>query len=223
MVLPSGANLESGTLDVHLVIGSSEDKLTIAGPINLANGKLEGFNLKSKLGTLGSLAGIGGSESETEIQSLSADVQMDPSGTRTQNVNIVVPAIGAITGESKLSPSGQIDCKMVAKLSAAGSNPVGAMTSVMTSFGNGGKREGGGIPFRIQGTTSSPLFLPDLAGMAGNFGKGAVTAPVDAAGKVPGLVGGLLGKKRRQNSRTSLTLLSKQPDCSEARRTAARR
>ena len=194
--LPPGARLESGTLEANLAISGPENKLAIAGPIDLENGKIAGFNLKSKLGTLGSFAGIGGrSESDTEIQTFSADVQMDPSGTQVQNLNIVVPSIGTITGKGTLSPTGQLDCKMLAKISGAGKNPVGAMTSMVGSFGSGGKLEGGGIPFKIGGTTSSPTFLPDVAGMAGNFGKGAVNAPVDAA-KVPTkLIGKMFGKK----------------------------
>jgi AsmA protein len=192
--LPPGAALSSGTLEANLAISGPVDKLTITGPINLADAKLTGFNLKSKLGTLGSFAGFGNAlGSDTEIQALSADLQIDPASTRAQNLNIVVPSIGTITGEANLSPGGKLDCKMLAKPSGA----AGKMTSELASFGNGGKSQSGGIPFMIQGTTSDPIFLPDVVGMAGNFGKGAVKAPVNAVTDASGIIGGLLGKKKK--------------------------
>jgi AsmA protein len=196
--LPPGSAFQSGTLDVNLVITGPIDKLTITGPISLSNAKLAGYNLKSKLGALGSFAGIGGTnEPDTDIQTLAADMQMDPSGTQAQNLTIVVPSIGTITGKGSLDSGGHLDCRMLAKLVGVDKNPVGAMTSVVTSFGSGGKMEGGGIPFLIQGTTSDPIFLPDVAGMAGNLGKGAVRAPASAVGAATGAIGGLFGKKKK--------------------------
>jgi AsmA protein len=192
--LPPGAALQSGTLDADLAISGQVDKLTITGPINLANAKLTGFDLKSKLGALGSFAGLPKAlGSDTEIQTLSTDVHMDSTGTHAQNLKIVIPSIGTVTGDGNLSSTGQLDCKMSANLPGA----AGAMTSALTTFGNSMKSQGGGIPFKIEGTTSNPIFLPDVAGMAGNFGKGAVKAPENAVGAATSVLGGLLGKKKK--------------------------
>lgn len=192
--LPSGATLKSGALDVNLSASGPVDKLTITGPINLAGAKLTGFDLKSKLGALGSFAGLTkGIAADTEIQTLSTDVHMDPAGTHAQNLNIVVLSIGTITGDGNLSSTGQLDCKMNAKLSGA----MGAMTSALTSFASGAKSQNGGIPFKIQGTTSNPIFLPDLAAMAGGLGKDSANSPVSAASQASGIIGGLLGKKKK--------------------------
>ena len=59
VTLPSGASLKTGTLDTTLAISGPVDKLTITGPVNLANAQLAGFNLKSKLGALGTAFRLG--------------------------------------------------------------------------------------------------------------------------------------------------------------------
>ncbi|HKV03716.1 MAG TPA: AsmA family protein [Candidatus Acidoferrales bacterium] len=197
ITLPSGASLESGGLDLNLSLSGPVDKLVIAGPVNLSNGKLKNFSLKSKLGALSSFAGLGGGGggSDTDLQTLSADLHVDPSGTQASNLNIVAPAIGTITGNGNVSATGQLNCKMVAKL-AAGS-AVGSMTSALSSFtGGGNSSSGGGIPFTITGTTSSPVFLPDLKGMAGSMVKGMGTNSGSAASAAQGILGGLFGKKK---------------------------
>jgi AsmA protein len=194
--LPSGAKLESGSLDLNLELSGPVDKLVITGPVNLSNGKIAGYNLRSKLGALSSFPGLGGANggggSNTEIQTLHADLHVEPTGTQATNLNIVVPSIGTVTGTANVSPSGQLNCKMSAKLAGA----MGAMTSVM-SLGGAKNSKGGGIPFTITGTTKDPVFLPDVAGMAGNMAKGVSAAPADAAKSATGALGGLFGKKKQ--------------------------
>jgi AsmA protein len=191
ITLPPGASLKSGNLEMNLALDGPVDKLVITGPVKLTDGKMGGFNLRSKLGALssfGGLGGKGGESSDTEIQMLSADLRVDPANTQATNLDIVVPSIGTVTGTADVSASGQLNCKMSAKLAGA----MGAMTSVM-SMGN---KNSQGIPFTITGTTSNPIFLPDVAGMAGNMAKGAVAAPEGAAKAATGALGGLFGKKK---------------------------
>lgn len=199
VTLPSGASLQSGTLDATLAMSGPVDKLVITGPVNLSNGKLAGFNLKSKLGALGPFAALGGggNSSDTTIQTLSANLRVDPAGTQAQNLNLVVPSIGTITGNGNVSSTGQLDCKMVAKL--GGNNLAGAaMNTALSSLGGfgggalGGGGQGGGIPFKITGTTSAPVFTPDLAGMT----KGIATQQTNPANAASGILGGLLKKKK---------------------------
>ncbi|MGA8013676.1 MAG: AsmA family protein [Candidatus Acidiferrales bacterium] len=198
ITLPSGAKLNSGSLNLNLAISGPVDKLVITGPVNLSNGKLAGFNLKSKLGALSSFAGLGGGGgggSDTEIQTFSADLRVDPTETRTDNMNIVVPSIGTVTGNGTVSAAGQLNFKMSAKLAGA----MGAMTSMtsMLPMGGGKNSQGGSIPFTITGTTSNPIFLPDVAGMAGNMAKGVVSTPSGAAEAATSAFGGLFGKKKK--------------------------
>ena len=191
ITLPSGASLQGGALDVNLSIDGPVDKLVIAGPVNLSNAKLAGFNLKSKLGALSSFTGLGGGGgSDTDIQTLSGNLRVDPAGTHVDNLNVVAPSIGTITGNANINPTGQLNCKMAAKL-AASTSPAGAVTSALSSFtGRAAAAQGGSIPFTVTGTTSNPVFLPDIAGMAGGMVKGAAgssTSPADAASGILGL------------------------------------
>jgi AsmA protein len=195
VTLPSGATLTSGALNQSLTITGPVDKLVVAGPVDLSNGKLSGFNLKSKLGALSSFPGLGGGGggSDTEIQKLSATIHFDPSGTQADNLIVIIPSIGTVTGTAHVSASGQLNCKMSAKLAGG----VGVMTSALTSFGGGKNSQG--VPFTVTGTTSNPIFLPDLKGMAGNMAKGlggdATGAASGATGAAKSL-GGLFGKKK---------------------------
>jgi len=196
VTLPPGASLQSGTLETNLAISGPVNRLVITGPVNLSNAKLAGFSFGSKLGALSSIPGLGSvsKSSDTEIQTLSTNLRMDADGIHAQNVNVVAPSIGTVTGDANVSATGQLNCKMNVKLTGGG----GAGT-VVTKLGSGGGQNG--IPIRIEGTTSNPIFIPDVAGMAGSMAKGTVgdVAGAGAAGgKAVGAVGGLFGKKKNQ-------------------------
>ena len=197
VVLPSGSQLKGGTLSADLSIVGPIDKLVITGPVKLADTKLSGFDLGSKLGALSAFAGKAVSNPDTSIQNFSTNARVAPEGTRADNLNLTVPAIGVITGAGTVSPSGALAFKMLANLHggmAGGLAQVAGMSS--------GK---GGIPFSIAGTTSKPEFVPDIKGMASGIAGNALQGVMNG-GKVPGAktgsamdaLGGLLGKKKPQ-------------------------
>lgn len=214
VTIPPGSSLEAGSLDVNFTISGPADKLTIVGPVNLSNGKIGGFSVKSKLGPLASLTGMGGGGgNDTEIQSLKTDLRQDPTGTHAQNLNVVIVGVGTVTGDANVSPSGELNCKMVAYLSGAGGAVLGAPGKLVGGAGGalgaltgGGKSQssgsgsGGGIPFTVTGTTSNPVVVPNAGAVAGaaagGLAKGAVAAPTGAAGAVTGGIGGLFGHKK---------------------------
>jgi AsmA protein len=194
--LPSGASLQSGTLDTTLSISGPVDKLVIAGPVSMANAKMAGFSLNGALGALSSFTGLGSKGgSDTEIQTLKADMRVDPSGQHAKNIDVVVPSIGTVTGNGDADAAGNLNCKMMASLSGVGS----AITDVLA----GGKSKG--VPFTVKGTTSHPEFVPDVTGMAKGFltgaagnGVGGATDTGKAAGAAASALGGLFGKKKTQ-------------------------
>lgn len=193
IVLPSGSQLKGGTLSTTLDITGPMDKMIITGPVRLANTSLAGFDLGSKLGALSAFAGKAVSKPDTSIRNFSLNARVAPEGTKADNINLDVPAIGVITGAGTVSPAGALAFKMLANLSGG---VAGGITRV-ASMGAGT----GGIPFSIQGTTANPSFVPDMAGVAGSLATGAVQGVV--SGKVPGAgsatsaLGGLLGKKKK--------------------------
>ncbi len=115
LTLPSGASLKQGTLNANLAINGPVDKLVITGPVNLSNAKLTGFDLGSKMGSLGALAGVS-KVGDTDIQTFSSDMRVAPEGIRSDNLNVVVPSIGAMTGNGTISPDHKLDFKMIAHL-----------------------------------------------------------------------------------------------------------
>ncbi|MFY9803108.1 MAG: AsmA family protein [Candidatus Acidiferrales bacterium] len=206
VVLPPGSKLQGGTLTANLTITGPVDKPVIVGPVNLSNAKLAGFSLKSKLGALSSFTGLGGGGggggSDTDIQTLSANVRNDPSGTKIDNLNLVVPSIGTVTGNGTVSAAGQLDFKLAAKLAGgvgAGMTEVAGGATALLGGGKGNS-SGGGIPFIVRGTTSNPQVIPDVGGVAGSLVKGGMAGVGDAGkpvGAAAGAVGGLFGKKKK--------------------------
>jgi AsmA protein len=202
IVLPSGSKLQGGTLSVNVGISGPVDKLVIVGPIRLAQTKLAGFNLSSKMSAISALSGSQ-SGSDTSIQNLSTDARVAPEGVRTQNINLTIPALGTVTGNGTISPAGALDYKMNASLSGG---VVTGLTQLAGIGGSGGK--GSGIPFFIQGTTSDPKFMPDVKGMVGGQLKGGLGGALgglvggkNSSGSSPSPVdalGGLFGKKKKQ-------------------------
>jgi AsmA protein len=197
VVLPSGSSLKGGTLSSTLTITGPTEKLIITGPIRLADTKLAGFNLGSKLSSISKLTGGTQTGSDTAIQNLSMDARVAPEGIRTDNVSLVVPALGNIAGNGTVSPAGVLNYKMNANLSGGAGSAVSGLSQLAGIGGGGGGGKGGGIPFFIQGTTSDPKFVPDVQGMLGSqFKQGLPTKNPGANTAVDALTG-LFGKKKK--------------------------
>jgi AsmA protein len=197
VTLPSGASLKEGTMNVDLAIIGPIDKLVTTGPVKLSNGKVAGFDLGAKMGVLSSFAGIA-KGSDTVIETFSSDLHVAPQGIRSDNLNLVVPAIGSMTGSGTIGADKALNFLMVAHLGAS-NNPVGKIAS-LTSVGGGQKGTGGGIPFKIQGTTSKPEFIPEVGAMAGSIANGAVGNVPASRQDIQNLgkqLGGLFGKKKQ--------------------------
>ena len=194
VVLPSGAGLQGGTADANLAIEGAVEQLVTTGDLKVSNAHLTGFDLASKMSVLSALTGLKGG-SDTVIQTLSSDLRISPEGILTNNLKLVVPAIGTMTGRGTIGANNALDFHMVATLANPGQgNMLGQMASGIPIFGQNAK---GAIPFMIQGTTSSPVFVPDVAGMVSSS---LVTSlqPQQQPGQqgLSGMLGGLLEKKK---------------------------
>lgn len=189
VVLPSGSSLKGGTLSADFTIVGPVERLVINGPVKLVNTKLAGFDMGSKLSAISSLGGAK-TGSDTTIQNFSSEVHVSPGGIQTQNVNLVIPSIGTVTGNGTISPQNALDYKMSASLS-------GGLGGGLTAMA-GGK---GGVPFFIQGTASDPKFVPDVKGMLGNQLSNRLGGQIPGGKSTQGLtdaVTGLFGKKKKQ-------------------------
>jgi AsmA protein len=193
VVLPSGSQLKGGTLSAELAITGPLDKAVITGPVRLTNTQLANFNLGSQLGALSGFAGKAVSNPDTSIENASLVARVGPEGTKADNINLNVPAIGVITGGGTVSPTGELAFTMLANLHGG---VVGGLSKVA-----GATSGQSGIPFAIEGTTSNPKFVPEVGGSIAGLAKGELANV--AKGQVPGTknltkgLGGVLGKKKQ--------------------------
>jgi AsmA protein len=147
VILPPKATLKDGTLATTMTIDGPVNKLVTIGNIKLENSTLANFDLASKLTAVSALTGKK-TGNDTAIQNFSSDINVSPEGTKADNINLNVPAIGVLTGAGTVSPANQIAFKMNADVA------------------------GVGIPFSVAGTTSNPKFVPDMKGIAAGLLKG---------------------------------------------------
>ena len=91
----------------------------------MSNATLANFNLGSKLSAISALTGKQ-TGSDMTIENLSSDVRYAPDGTRLDKINVVIPALGTVTGAGTVSPNNELNFKMLANLAGIG----GGLTKV---------------------------------------------------------------------------------------------
>lgn len=155
VVLPAGASLKGGTVNMDMTAEGPLDRLVITGPLNVSGTRLSGFDLSSKLGAIAAFTGMKPS-SDTLIQTLSSGLRVAPEGIRADNIVLDVPAIGSLTGNGVIGANNSLDFKMLLKLASGSGSLLGQLTSVSAAVQNKG------LPFLVQGTTANPRFLPAL-------------------------------------------------------------
>jgi AsmA protein len=182
--LPSGSKLEGGTSTAALTIAGPATALVIAGPVSLHDSRLTGFDLGAKMAPIEKLAGIQ-SGPNTVIQVFSTNLRIAPEGTSLQDIHLVLPSTGELTGAGTVSRNQALDFKMRAIVRAGGLVSTAAST---------------GIPFFIRGTASNPQFQPDVAQLAQDEINqrlhGLKVGGVDAGEAAGGILQGLFGKKK---------------------------
>ncbi|MBV9626034.1 MAG: AsmA family protein [Acidobacteria bacterium] len=191
VTLPRGSSLQGGTLSADLSINGPVNQMLIDGPVKLADTKLAGFDIGSKLAAISALGGAK-SGPDTTIQNFSSNVRYSPSGIQTSNVNLVIPALGTLSGNGSVSPQNTLDYKMTATLNGS---VVGGLSKMAGLGGNGAS-----IPFFIQGNASDPKFVPDVKGVLSGQLKQRLGAQVPGGQNGQGVVDaitGLLGKKKQ--------------------------
>jgi AsmA protein len=178
VVLPAGTSLQGGTASAEFSMNGPADRLVTAGSLSVNNTRLAGFDLSKKMSTIEKLAGIKAGP-DTEIQTLSASVRSSPEGVDAQDMKLVVPAIGELTGAGSVNPANELNFKMSAMVHTSG---------LLAAVGNQP------IPFTVGGTCAEPVFKPDLKAIVGQEVKGLEHGIGKAAG---GLVSDFLkGKKK---------------------------
>jgi AsmA protein len=171
VTLPSGSRLSGGTLTANLTITGPANAVVIAGPIELDNSQLAGFDLGSKIQGINP---ISGTSNGTEIRKLSADVNNSPQGTRFTNIDAEIPKIGSATGDGTVSPSEELNFQLSAKIAALSAVGGVVNNAVGGLFGKGSQSNSGGIPLTITGTASNPSFHANMGKMLKSAANGIV-------------------------------------------------
>jgi AsmA protein len=170
--LPNGASIESGTLSENLTMAGPTTNLVTSGNAGIFNVRLVGFDLGSKMSSISALTGLK-SGKDLDIEKMTANLRMTRDGLRADNFIAVLPAFGQIVGAGTIDAKNNLDFKMAATLKsgvANVANPTGALSQVMGG-GSSGCKNGVTVPFKIEGTTADPKFVPDVGGVAAGMLK----------------------------------------------------
>ena len=200
VVLPSGASLQGGDINMDLNATGPLDRLVIDGPLKIEGTHLSGYNLGSKLGAIAAFTGSKTS-TDTLIQTFSSALRVAPEGIKADNIVLDVPSLGIVTGNGVIAGDNSLDFKMLVKLSGAANNLLGSLTGASASA------QSKGLPFTITGKTSNPVFRPDVGGaVAGDLQNSLLQAVKGNKGnktdnqQKPSLqdaIGGLFNKKKK--------------------------
>jgi AsmA protein len=173
--MPNGATIESGTVSENLTMAGPTTNLVTSGNAGIFSVKLAGFDLGSKMSSISALTGLK-SGKDLDIEKMTSNLRMTRDGLRADNFIAVLPAFGQIVGAGTIDAANHLDFKMAATLKsgvvANVANPTGALTSVLGGGGgSSGCKSGVTVPFKIEGTTSDPKFVPDVGGVAAGMLK----------------------------------------------------
>jgi AsmA protein len=177
VVLPLGTTLQGGAATAEFTVDGPAEALVMDGTVDFQRTKLAGFDLPKKMSSIEKLAGIKGGP-DMEIETLSARVRMAPDGIATEDIKLLVPTIGQLSGGGTVSNTRELDFKMVAAVHTGG---VAAIVSNQP------------IPFLVSGTCEDPKFKPDLKAVVKEEVKGIGKDVGKAAG---GLLKGILGGEK---------------------------
>lgn len=191
--LPQGSSLQAGTIQANLNLNGPLDSFVTSGPVQLSNIRLAGFSLPSRLaGALGQPGASTGND--TLIQTASSNLRYSAGGVRAEDLKVIIPALGTLTGSGTVGADNSLNFHLVAQLS--GSSPLAQLVKLPVLSQNGG-----GLPFHVKGTTSHPVVVPDInvKGIAGNILQqlaGSKQQQQPQQGGIGGIIGGFLGKKK---------------------------
>ena len=96
--MPNGSVLKGGTLSLNLAVHGQAKALAISGPIALANTRLVGFDVGSKIHGIAALSGVKTGDT-TEFERLRLNVRMTNAGVVAENIDAVDRRDGRADGK----------------------------------------------------------------------------------------------------------------------------
>jgi AsmA protein len=208
--VPEGSKLTAGTLNTNLHVSGPTNKLITDGFIGLYSGKLSGFDLGQRMSKVAALAGIKTGK-DLDIEKFTSNVHMAPTGLRAEDLDLVAPALGTVTGGGTVDSKNNLDMNLVASVSSATLSSGGGAAGILgKALGGGSSCKDGGIkvPLQVHGTTAKPEIVPDIGGATASLFKSQLNcagglantlggANPGGAADALGQLGGLFGKKKK--------------------------
>jgi hypothetical protein len=158
VILPGGASLEGGSLDVDLTTAGALGQMLTTVKAELTGTRLTGFDLAGKIAALALLTGIE-SSNITDIETLTTEMHLTPRGIYVNDILLIMPSLGTLSGSGTIDNDQSLDFVMRAVLKPSGALGAG--------FGRVLKRDALSIPFLVRGTSSDPKFVLDKKAAAG--------------------------------------------------------
>lgn len=189
VALPKGASLQGGSMNADLTAQGPVDRLITEGSADIVNTRLVGFDLAGKMSVLTTLAGIQPNQ-QTEIEKFATRMKMTPEGVQVSELQMLMPALGELSGTGKIGVDQSLDFAMRALL-----KPSGGVAGGLSKLTGGNALN---LPFFIRGTSSDPKFVPDTKNAAKSLlgsvipGQGGKS---DTGGSVGDTIRGLFKKK----------------------------
>lgn len=202
--MPSGASLQSGTLNTNLDLSGPSNKLVTSGNVGMFSAKLAGFDLGSKLAAVSKLVGLNTGK-DLDIEKMTSDLHMSPTGIQAQNFQAVVPSLGTLVGNGTIDAKNDLDFKMAATLKSgigAAAGAVGNATGVASNAVGGAVGDAvGGLLGKVSGGSAAGGaggLLGNCKSAGGNSGmtlpfliKGTTSSPTfipDVGGVAAGML-----------------------------------
>jgi AsmA protein len=197
--LPNGSVLQGGTLTTSLNITGPLQELVIAGPVELSNTRLSGFNVSSQLKGIAGVA-MGDTGNVTNIQTLRLNLQVTKAGVNVSNIYASLPTLGEAVGNGTVSPGGALNFQLSMKVDTSrgiGGKAVGLLTALNgTSGKTAAQAAATGVPVTVTGTSANPIITPNVKGLLKSNTAAILGKQKQNGQQVLNKLGGLFGKKQ---------------------------
>lgn len=152
ITLPKGAAIKGGTLNTEIAAEGFLNDLSMDGSVEISGTRLAGFDLGDKLKLVAQAAGLK-SAPDTLIEKLSAALGWSATGIAVSDIQLIIPAIGELSGSGTISPRQELDFSMRAAISPG----------ALEEFTQGLVFN---INFFVRGNALEPEFVPDYKNAA---------------------------------------------------------
>jgi AsmA protein len=186
VTLPKGSSLKGGTLTIQMTSTGFLNNLSTKGSLSVDGTTLQNFDLGTKMQLIQSLAGIKGGVN-TDFQKVAVNLAQTNEGTTLDNIQVIAPQIGELTGGGTVSAQKALALKMKVNLHTSGALTAAAGSTLST----------GAIPFSVTGTVDNPQIHPEVGVVVKEISKDVGKQAGKAA---VGILNDFLSGKKNKNN-----------------------